>query len=226
MRGTRGTIARLAGGRFWDHPRVWGNTRLANVTYAAYGIIPACGEHSPAIPFTESLWGSSPVCGNTNIPIIAVVDDRDHPRVCGEHYVYFSVERRDSRIIPACAGEHTRYWAELPPCPGSSRVCGEHGASTITPPAVLGSSPRVRGTPNGHSGRQFKAGIIPRVRGTRRIVQFAHSPYGIISRVRGTRRHDKAKSYEEGIIPACAGNTGCRSTVDIDGGIIPACGEH
>ena len=137
-----------------------------------------CGEHSPAIPFTESLWGSSPCAGNTNIPIIAVVDDRDHPRVRGTLCV-FSVERRDSRIIPRVRGTH--------------EILGRIAAMSGIIPACAGNTerqplrhlrfwdhPRVCGNTEWAFGTAVQAGIIPRVRGTRRIVQFAHSPYGII----------------------------------------------
>ena len=132
------------------------------------------------------------------------------------------------RFIPACAGnsngasEHARCFAVHP------RVCGEQTGSSISPPCIPGSSPRVRGTARfkilegfvrrfipacaGNSGQSHGTGqccaVHPRVCGEQSTT---HTPPTVISgsspRVRGTGRRAHSLGFPQRFIPACAGNS-------------------
>ena len=113
-----------------------------------------------------------------------------------------------SRFIPACAGNST---ARAPPAAGGSvhpRVCGELTAGSLGPGAVVGSSPRVRGTRLcGMKGAPFNR-FIPACAGNSRVdVVFLHQQVGSSPRVRGTRRHRRLAAAQPRFIPACAGNS-------------------
>ena len=114
--------------------------------------------------------------------------------------------------------------------------------------AVLGSSPRLRGTPSGSGTRVQLTGIIPALAGnteTDALLDLRSGDHpracgehntppmsatestGSSPRLRGTRRHCRLCEQRTGIIPALAGNTA-------HDGISPyyardhprACGEH
>ena len=88
-----------------DHPRVCGEHRLG-----AHHPVPRPGS-SPRVRGTldvecrgQCLDGIIPACaGNTAWPAVSRGDSWDHPRVCGEHAIFFSV-CFFLGIIPACAG--------------------------------------------------------------------------------------------------------------------------
>ena len=118
------------GGRRGSSPRVRGTPRAQGPRHPDPGIIPACA-------------------GNTTTRERTRTTVRDHPRVCGEHLLAYSIssglpgssprvrgtprlppQRRPARgIIPACAGntyvvKHTVKHSRDHP-----RVCGEHACS-------------------------------------------------------------------------------------------------
>ena len=192
-----------------DHPRV-------------------CGEHNSSKRGTPSLMGSSPrvrgtlyhtvrdgallgiipaCAGNTRIARNPRRRGRDHPRVCGEHYVQRFVKMPQTGSSPRVRGTHIRETLRsisrgiIPACAGNTepirwsrrrrwdhpRVCGEHGAWDRFDACERGSSPRVRGT--------------------------LGSEQAVFGRV--------------GIIPACAGNTHCSPCQKTSGRDHPrVCGEH
>ena len=111
---------------------------------------------------------------------------RDHPRMCGEHFLSlsYSVSRAGSSphvrgarfrtahvvqvvgIIPACAGStlaHLPVWT-LPR--DHPRMCGEHKVHPTMKPVELGSSPHVRGALKQDVARLRIAGIIPACAGS------------------------------------------------------------
>ena len=109
-----------------------------------------------------------PACaGNTLERTSLASPDAVHPRVCGEHNdtedlnpekfgssprVRGTLQKRRVgigmfRFIPACAGNtqgKDRLFLSIPVHP---RVCGEHVRRRIIHINLIGSSPRVRGTP-------------------------------------------------------------------------------
>ena len=131
-------------------------------------------------------------------------------------------------IIPAYAGNTCRPLPYSTPLRDHPRVCGEHASASSGLMAVMGSSPRMRGTPPHAHKKIFQRGIIPayagntwyfpagiyriedhpRVCGEHPIL--GHSPArvtGSSPRMRGTLRIAFAKLGKPRIIPAYAGNT-------------------
>ena len=191
-----------------------------------------------------------------------------HPRACGEHplrhrrllrLVGSSPRVRGTlalatrlaltqRFIPARAGNTSGQVSE--PCMSAvhPRACGEHASTLAGISPSVGSSPRVRGTPDGSSLTDCRTRFIParagntmtaRTRSCRSTVHpracgehlhaIAHDVRAIGSspRVRGTRpdhgRHVRPRRF----IPARAGNTPPRCGEAGANAVHPrACGEH
>ena len=151
-------------------------------------------------------------------------------------------------IIPACAGNTSRMRSRVQAPRDHPRVCGEHKGGQSFDCRQQGSSPRVRGTPDGFLVRQIPAGIIPacagntvpvarffgllqdhpRVCGEHKVsLSLVGLGLGSSPRVRGTRAAPARMHQRRGIIPACAGNTAIVFIINVDGGDHPrVCGEH
>ena len=119
--------------------------------------------------------------GNTHSPSDSSHWIRDHPRVCGEHtegtsktanWQGSSPRMRGTRtpasresvqngIIPAYAGNTHVEERTYSSCRDHPRVCGEHASVPALSHLVLGSSPRMRGTPSGMGDVDVRRGIIP-----------------------------------------------------------------
>ena len=230
-------------------PRMRGTRRSPDIRVLPTRIIPA---HAGNTIETVELWKYA----------------RDHPRACGEHevcHLVAPISRGSSPrmrgtpfvimsktgvlgIIPAHAGNtrhgrgYCRLWGDHP------RACGEHDLMVIQALEPLGSSPRMRGTPNDVATDKVIAGIIPAHAGNtirpnqsqwccrdhpracgehHDIPARRHRLQGSSPRMRGTLPLHHAESDRIGIIPAHAGNTGrhsCRSIARRDHP--RACGEH
>ena len=146
-----------------DHPRVCGEHVgfLVDVFLVPW-IIPACAGNTPeARQLMAQQWDHPRVCGEHVKPAIATtLETGSSPRVRGTH----NLDRRHGRfhgIIPACAG-NTR-WSGRRCCSTGDhpRVCGEHLRSQRKNDAIVGSSPRVRGTRFSNVFMLFCMGIIP-----------------------------------------------------------------
>ena len=169
--------------RPWDHPRI-------------------CGEHLYGPWLRPRSMGSSPhmrgtlseernvdnktgiipaYAGNTAPRTASQPWNRDHPRICGEHYSV-SLEVRSipgssphmrgthtpqvdvqwpHGIIPAYAGNTQNYGVSVFFCRDHPRICGEHSASVALPMAQQGSSPHMRGTQMYGLEPPSTVGIIP-----------------------------------------------------------------
>ena len=230
-------------------PRVRGTGRLWLVRRADLRFIPACaGNGGPRGP------------GGPSGPV--------HPRVCGERFSRQWNTRlslgssprvrgtdwqrggrgRQSRFIPACAGNGI---GSGPSRGGSTvhpRVCGERGGRPGPGHRDVGSSPRVRGT--GHAGCWRRGAyrfipacagnglppscsmtswtVHPRVCGERAIVAVPSSlPGGSSPRVRGTGVSHCYPLCVVRFIPACAGNGGARPRYNRRPPVHPrVCGER
>ncbi len=234
----------------WDHPRVCGeHLHFPDGALGFRGSSPRVrGTHTGLAAFVIGV-GIIPACaGNTPRRATAWTPRRDHPRVCGEHS-WSSIEAsrclgssprvrgtppfvlREGAprgIIPACAGNTPARLVHQVAHRDHPRVCGEHGLRLADDVALLGSSPRVRGTPSTYATLSTTVGIIPacagntiesgakseacrdhpRVCGEHRSVRkFCKLRAGSSPRVRGTLCHEKRGGAPGGIIPACAGNT-------------------
>ena len=104
-----------------------GNTPSFLLLYVQYGDHPrACGEHAMLPGSRRHGWGSS-------------------PRMRGTQALRFG-RPTDMGIIPAHAG-NTRSFSPASPVPQDHpRACGEHSVRHSKRSAILGSSPRMRGT--------------------------------------------------------------------------------
>ena len=184
------TIAPIGWAKVWDHPRV-------------------CGEHDTAEPTNGRNTGSSPrmrgtrtvpaivpadrriipaYAGNTTVRAISAREGRDHPRVCGEHFIEqtdaprivgSSPRMRGTRgyglgllhlggIIPAYAGNTFASCRVTGVTRDHPRVCGEHLDPACGGRMFWGSSPRMRGTRGGTSFPSWLQGIIPAYAGNTR----------------------------------------------------------
>ena len=119
--------------------------------------------------------------GNTVRPHVARKRAWDHPRVCGEHYLKKFLTApyagssprmrgtpicpRDNGyivgIIPAYAGNTGSSLSSVTVTWDHPRVCGEHLSRLPWASTLMGSSPRMRGTPVQVGRRVVAAGIIP-----------------------------------------------------------------
>ena len=170
-------------------PAYAGNTHLAGLLVWCGGDHPrVCGEHSSVSFLVWWLTGSSPrmrgtrpfhsisscdavgiipaYAGNTRVFAWLHAGQRDHPRVCGEHFRRRGVRQfaagssprmrgthgmmwsklRWSGIIPAYAGNTCRRPFRIGPKGDHPRVCGEHTSVSLSCGGSCGSSPRMRGT--------------------------------------------------------------------------------
>ena len=166
-----------------------------------------CGEHRTGRPYFAIVQGSSPhvrgallhlrvdardrgiipaCAGSTHHESDGADDERDHPRMCGEHFQTkrarirlsgSSPHVRGARsggssvsllmgIIPACAGStkgafgiQGRHWDH-------PRMCGEHALNEMKIPREVGSSPHVRGARGSCVVPERVGGIIPACAGS------------------------------------------------------------
>ncbi len=252
------------------HPRVCGERfRLPSVFCAGRGSSPRVRgtpvpDHSGArtarfIPACAGNAGGSQPDG-VQLPV--------HPRVCGErcrtaksHTVRVGSSPRVRgtrndlekdhglrRFIPACAGNAMSVSELEAAAAVHPRVCGERFRFVAPPFLWRGSSPRVRGTPDGAAKTRVSARFIPacagnapaqfspkeaapvhpRVCGERSVPDHSGARTGGSSpRVRGTHRLTICKYRVTRFIPACAGNA-LRDALNWPGGSVHprVCGER
>ena len=151
-------------------------------------------------------------------------------------------------IIPAHAGNTANTLIKGASARDHPRACGEHWWSGKGVARQVGSSPRMRGTPQRLYAAGSTAGIIPAHAGnTCRGAQAGSRhgdhpracgehmitavrcvlPSGSSPRMRGTLRHSRPHHLQPGIIPAHAGNTVSLDRVpNVYRDHPRACGEH
>ena len=172
--------------KYGSSPRVWG-THLTWKPYSFYGrFIPTC------------VGNTSPDAGE---PCPRPV----HPHVCGEHTrsctngngrsgssprVWGTPLRKGlasgfTRFIPTCVG-NTRPGRTSPPStPVHPHVCGEHIMLTYAQCLLIGSSPRVWGTPLDWRGKPPHMRFIPTCVGNTSFVHIIPPPYSVHPHVCG-----------------------------------------
>ena len=153
--------------RMGSSPHVRGALRTARIARGKSGIIPACA-------------------GSTEKQSTFLRADRDHPRMCGEHWNCGDValrtagssphvrgahdahpdRRRGQGIIPACAGSTGACDAESLQGRDHPRMCGEHNIVFVPYNLYRGSSPHVRGARIWNYGTRHASGIIPACAGS------------------------------------------------------------
>ena len=199
--------------------------------------------------------------GNTTDVLGGVRVDGDHPRVCGEHFSEASRDMRDVGSSPRMRGtlqQTATDAAHAGNTPMASlcwltgwdhpRVCGEHGYFVLMMKPNLGSSPRMRGTPERRFSTGGNMGIIPAYAGNTdcqrsplarprdhprvcgehdMMVINSLEDLGSSPRMRGTLRQTDLPSGHVGIIPAYAGNTSLMGfTAPCPRDHPRVCGEH
>ena len=192
------------------HPRVCGELLVDGVKVRfKRRFIPACaGNSSIAPPRLTMAFGSSPRVRGTRAA---------EPR-----------SRHEGRFIPACAGNSYGRSLGKEPKPVHPRVCGELLGAYPEVVESPGSSPRVRGTPDGCAARFPRRRFIPACAGNsvlrrkemgadwvhpRVCGELCVSPEpplgrsGSSPRVRGTHRPALGLLQRLRFIPACAGNS-------------------
>ncbi len=159
------SLARLSS---WDHPRVCGEHQ--------YGTVRFRHDAGSSPRMRGTLWHSRhsrhrtgiipAYAGNTRQPCRRSAKCGDHPRVCGEHMTMATWFMPLPGSSPRMRGTHSFAWGTgvnvgiIPAYAGNTlalnpmekdwrdhpRVCGEHVTPWRDSEAILGSSPRMRGT--------------------------------------------------------------------------------
>ena len=155
--------ARRAG----SSPHVRGALVLLSTAGELDGIIPACA-------------------GSTSATKCRQAPSRDHPRMCGEHFLTMAatvfcegssphvrgalnVQQTATRsigIIPACAGSTQKSVSRFGIIRDHPRMCGEHRPQRKAISAMPGSSPHVRGARTLLHRVGSREGIIPACAGS------------------------------------------------------------
>ena len=194
-------------------------------------------------------FGLIPACaGKTEGICVAVPVDGAHPRVCGENSPPSGMRSAPAWLIPACAGKTFTPFSGAEVGWAHPRVCGENQSEATSAAFLGGSSPRVRGKPDGTAIHLGRWGLIPacagktadlpalalrnaahpRVCGENSVDHFIGAQgEGSSPRVRGKHAVRRAFGHPLGLIPACAGKTLEALAVSSVGGAHPrVCGEN
>ena len=246
-------------------PAYAGNTRFHASLFTPSGDHPrVCGEHPCCALTMRPKSGSSPrmrgtptaatpprrssgiipaYAGNTRQQPRRCRQNRDHPRVCGEHpngkVVALTTSGSSPRmrgtlvvplqhvpragIIPAYAGNTRLTVSLLTVSWDHPRVCGEHFLGICKTARIMGSSPRMRGT----LGRAFRpvgvSGIIPAYAGN---TQWDSGSFGELRdhpRVCGEHQVLSSRQFQQrGSSPRMRGTPALMLDADGLAGIIPA----
>ena len=180
--GELGSFSRAAQTSRGSSPRMRGTPRRREIDYSDRRIIPAHAGNS-----LTPLWGAPPTriipahAGNSRQHDGCRRAWTDHPRACGELNAATNLPAGLSgssprmrgtptgvtatkgfdRIIPAHAGNSARRQARQPRRPDHPRACGELAGGSLNGLHVLGSSPRMRGTPARMGECRAQRRIIP-----------------------------------------------------------------
>ena len=150
-------------------PRVRGTVTVNMLLACLVRIIPACAGNSTAQVRTSQVRADHPrVCGEQEIKAhITEAPNGSSPRVRGTVAIFGDVAR-ETRIIPACAGNRGRTNSETLSQTDHPRVCGEQASGRLKAWNGIGSSPRVRGTELQDAIVTRYGRIIPACAGNRR----------------------------------------------------------
>ena len=189
--------------------------------------------------------GIIPACaGSTSLSVRVVSVRRDHPRMCGEHYVHrpqldwdvgSSPHVRGARcfatvfldgfgIIPACAGSTCPSRPSAATAGDHPRMCGEHRICCQSCKISTGSSPHVRGALVQDFLQGLSTGIIPACAGSTVSWRIRRPPCRDHPRMCG--EHNRGSSFGQSHKGSSPHVRGARQACDDalqESGIIPAC---
>ena len=193
-------------------PAYAGNTLLSRRTGTRLGDHPRIrGEHAGGQAACAGVSGSSPrMRGTRRISRLIATRPRDHPRVCGEHEIAALAacprlgssprmrgtplktfyDGRETRIIPAYAGNTSSAMLNSFSFRDHPRVCGEHQCPRGHISTSWGSSPRMRGTRSRRARIPLGARIIPAYAGNTLTLLAAGECSGDHPRVCGEHRQE------------------------------------
>ena len=174
-----------------DHPRVCGEHKLfTSLLRKRRGSSPRMRGTLQASRRSGARPGIIPAyAGNTSSQASSTSKPRDHPRVCGEHFLHAFLDRFSKGSSPRMRGTHAFVVA-----------CGD----------VAGIIPAYAGNTGRSDWSHSRARDHPRVCGEHFFGARARSyVQGSSPRMRGTRHHPGRRAANRGIIPAYAGNTTC-----------------
>ncbi len=229
---------RACGERLWScsasrnrrgsSPRLRGTPSTPHRRQAAVRFIPAPAGNADLGGALRSCFPVHPrACGERIARLFGVhPDDGSSPRLRGTRLV-LPAPARFRRFIPAPAGNASVSALEQSAAAVHPRACGERAARVLPLPSIPGSSPRLRGTPQGgagvqspqrfipapagNAGAQHESGdpgaVHPRACGERCQERFARpAGRGSSPRLRGTRNSKVVGRIDDRFIPAPAGN--------------------
>ena len=252
------------------HPRVCGeHTRSPPASRSPSGSSPRMrGTRPDDCKSFKPLRFIPAYAGNTRPRTPRRSTSTAHPRVCGEHMRARSrplpgagssprmrgtpralnTNDNGSRFIPAYAGNTYRWNTKRSTSTVHPRVCGEHAASHRRETGMIGSSPRMRGTPRLGGGRAGGVRFIPAYAGNTKqpLTNVTHPPVhprvcgehvailicavsvdGSSPRMRGTLLSRPNPVHGFRFIPAYAGNTSRSPSPTARRAVHPrVCGEH
>ena len=230
-------------------PRVRGKRARRKRIVARSGLIPA-------------------YAGKTCIWSLLTKPGRAHPRVCGENLEYAArrpnragssprvrgkpmdqlADKTNGRLIPARAGKTDLEPGTMVRLPAHPRVCGENRVSVVERADDSGSSPRVRGKRDSHTGERVANRLIPACAGktlSRHALHLSRRAHprvcgencvsycgmccvwGSSPRVRGKRVSLCGMVIDFRLIPACAGKTSTTAvSFTLNGAHPRVCGEN
>ena len=243
--------------------------RVSRIVFRELGSSPRMrGTPSGVVGFVYKAGIIPAYAGNTFSRFLGMPDGWDHPRVCGEHRLFsirflsyrgssprmrgtlyeVAADFLGSGIIPAYAGNTILLVREVERERDHPRVCGEHQVIDDYGTVVMGSSPRMRGTPHRQPVLAHGAGIIPAYAGNTPTTTITaptardhprvcgehpkkactvRLSTGSSPRMRGTHVRRTVFFKIVGIIPAYAGNTeGVGRHQRRPGDHPRVCGEH
>ena len=175
-----------------DHPRMCGEHPLVTSSASpSAGSSPHVRGARHHLHKIATRHGIIPACaGSTFNASFGALQNRDHPRMCGEHAQgQWAAEvrvglsphvrgahrrqpqlRQRAGIIPACAGSTCWSRSTSRTVRDHPRMCGEHFDAGDLEVHVGGSSPHVRGAPRVEGLEPEKSGIIPACAGSTMVI--------------------------------------------------------
>ena len=222
--GENSWAARLMNGLGGSSPRVRGKPAVWDEATRAQRLIPArAGKTARARCARSSPPAHPRACGeNERARAVGLANRGSSPRVRGKRPARCATAHAGG-LIPARAGKTGPSSRIRLPGPAHPRACGENPNSLASACGAVGSSPRVRGKPDGEDRRGRRRGLIPARAGkTPRALPL---PAAREAHPRACGENANLlirESWERGSSPRVRGKRHLVPDLDADPGLIPA----